>query len=317
VSEVLPRKISSWNCYSTGSEAYPAIMQEIIAHGSEVSPRSLPCKELCDVTIRIVNASQAVPVSSGRIVNKRIGATEYMQLLAGVSWLEQLDLASNGRFAQFANDKRLRGAYGPRVHDQLPWIASLLHHDGDSRQAVITISRGGKADAGEGQRDVPCTIAMQFKIRNGKLNTLVMMRSSDAYLGIPYDWWMFSRLQMTMAWALGIPAGSFTFFAGSLHLYEKDIPAAQSLRHFKPEPDQPPPLICEWDMLGGEPDRRIMDVQDLAQRLIVNPSADSMRDPSAEWYGKVLPHPPGQHYLCEVCRYVIPAEETCQHVLVR
>jgi thymidylate synthase len=317
VSHILPVKISNWDAFDTGSEAYPAIVQHIITSGSEVSPRSLPCKELCDVTIRIVNASQAVPVSSRRILNRRIGATEYMQLLAGVSWLEQLDLASNGRFAQFANDQRLRGAYGPRVFNQLPWIAECLTADPSSRQAVVTISKGGRADASEGQRDVPCTIAMQFKIRDSKLNTLVMMRSSDAFLGVPYDWWMFSRLQMTMAWALDVEPGSFTFFAGSLHLYERDIPAAQGLEYIKQERDQPPHLICEWDNLNGKPSRRVMDVQDLAQRLVLNSGADSFRDPSAEWYTQNLPHPPGVHYLCEVCRYIVPAEETCQHVLVR
>ena len=298
--------------FETGSEAYPVITHELMSHGATVAPRALACRELCDVTVRVLDASRAVPVSSGRAVRRRIGAAEYCQLLAGVSWLRQLDDASHGNFAQFANEKRLRGAYGPRVHGQLPDAAAKLQADPDSRQAVVAIHRGVSADAVSGQRDVPCTVALQFRIRGGTLGLTVMMRSSDAWLGIPYDWWMFSRLQMTMAWALGVPAGGFTFFAGSLHLYEKDVPEAGMLRQPRDETAQPPALVCNYAFGKTNAAERIKDAQGLAERLVLGGGISPARDAAAAWYQEYLPVPEGSFCVCASCRYIRGAGETCR-----
>jgi len=304
--------------FKTGPEAYPAILHDLAVHGSSVAPRSLPCKELCDIAVRIESASEAVPVSCGRTGFKRVAATEYCQLLAGVSWLEQLDLATNGKFGELAADNgRLRGAYGPRIYGQLPEAVAKLQADPDSRQAVMTISRGVKEDAADGQRDVPCTVAVQYRIRCGKLDATVMMRSSDAWLGIPADWHMQSRLQMTAAWALDVAPGSFTFFASSLHLYEKDIPAAEGLRWFRgKEAEQPPALTCSYMYDKGNAIERIKDAQDLAERLVTGWPVIPAPGTGAAWYLGILPRPeentPGGYRLCHGCRYIFPAGRACQ-----
>lgn len=299
--------------FTTGSEAYPALMRELLVHGTTVAPRKLSCRELCDATVCITEASQAVPVASGRTINKRIGAAEYCQLLAGVSWLSQLDHASHGRFAQFANGNRLRGAYGPRVYDQLPLIAEKLEDDRDSRQAVLVIHNGMLADSQPGQRDVPCTVAVQYRIRSDRLDATVIMRSSDAYIGLPYDFWMQSRLQMTLAWALGCQPGSFTFFAGSLHLYEKDTEKAAELRwDDSVAAEQPPALTCNYYQDTSRASERVMDAQDAAEQLVLGRLPGNTIIPGSGWYSRLLPQTAVEHFTCVLCRYIHPEGETCR-----
>jgi thymidylate synthase len=48
------------------------------------------------------------------------------------------------------------------------------------------------------------------------------MRSSDFHTHFVYDIWMALELLAYVADELGVPVGRFTFFSGSLHIYQKD-----------------------------------------------------------------------------------------------
>lgn len=98
-----------------------------------------------------------------------------------------------------------------------------LHDRPDTRQAVLPIfdacddlkNLGGKAR-------VPCSLHYQFLRRNGALQLIYVMRSSDFLTHFPYDIALAIGLQTYLAGLLTIPIGHFTFFTGSLHLYAKD-----------------------------------------------------------------------------------------------
>ena len=53
------------------------------------------------------------------------------------------------------------------------------------------------------------------------------MRSSDIFLGLPYDVQQFTFLQQLLAHWLGVELGPYVHVAGSAHVYEKDIAAAR------------------------------------------------------------------------------------------
>ena len=72
-------------------------------------------------------------------------------------------------------------------------------------------------------KDEPCTIALQFRIRDNKLHCTGIMRSNDIWYGFPYDIAFFTELQMMMADELGVEYGSYTHFVTSLHVYNKDL----------------------------------------------------------------------------------------------
>jgi thymidylate synthase len=159
------------------------------------------------------------------------------------------DLARyNSKMAAFSDDGlTLAGAYGPRLRPQLPYLHRALA-DPDSRQAVATIW----TPAPPASRDLPCTLALQFLLRRGRLHLIVTMRSSDAWLGIPYDFFTFSMLQSSLAGTLGAERGWIQFNLGSSHLYYEDHKRAQELLESNslideqlrsPALDGPPPLV--------------------------------------------------------------------------
>ncbi len=115
--------------------------------------------------------------------------------------------------------------------DQIAKVIELLKADPNSRRAVINLNTPNQRVIET--KDEPCTIALQFRIRNNKLYCTTMMRSNDIWFGLPYDIAFFTELQMFIADALGIEYGSYTHFDVSLHVYEKDIPKIQNIVFYR------------------------------------------------------------------------------------
>lgn len=126
------------------------------------------------------------------------------------------------RYADFSDDGIfLRGAYGPKVVDQLGYVVDTLQKDKDSRQAVLNIWRERPGES----KDIPCTTNMQFIIRDDKLNMVTTMRSHDIVLGYTYDVFSFSMVAKSVQLLLkergiDVELGDLTVTAGSMHLYE-------------------------------------------------------------------------------------------------
>lgn len=134
--------------------------------------------------------------------------------------------------SRFSDDGRfLAGAYGPKIVDQLPYILECLTHDPDSRQAVINIWR----ERPHPSKDIPCTTSVQFLLRGQYLHTVVTMRSSDVWLGLPYDVFTFSMLSAYVLLMLrsrlkrDIMLGYMVHNAGSRHLYLSNNPSEPTI----------------------------------------------------------------------------------------
>lgn len=124
---------------------------------------------------------------------------------------------------------RFYGAYGPRFVEEMPRVVRCLGEDTDTRQAWLTLWRTNPPPT----RDVPCTIALGFTIRNGRLNCHAYMRSSDVWLGLPYDVFTFSVLtyrigqEVAQLYGKHYGLGDLYLTAASSHLYGRDVEKAR------------------------------------------------------------------------------------------
>lgn len=198
---------------------------QLLTYGVKVSPRGMPCREILAAKLVLNDTYENILLSAPRNLSYRFMVAEWLWI-----WFGREDVASivqyNRHLAQFSDDGvKFAGAYGPPVKKQFRRMVETLQKDADSRQAIIQIYSTPTTFT----RDVPCTLSLQFFIRNGYLHTIATMRSSDVWLGLPYDVFNFSMLANIAAGQLHVPLGHLTLNLGSGHLYESNVATAQQV----------------------------------------------------------------------------------------
>lgn len=248
---------------NSASSVYPLLLKKLLDDGEVCHPRGMKVREIRPVIVRLTepNLSERWIRIAERNLSTPLGVMESLQLLGGFSHLGSLvDLAP--QYVKFSNAAtgELDGAYGPRTLEQLLYVSRLLKQDPDTREAVISIYN--KDDHHE-SRDIPCTLTLQFFIRGGKLELDVNMRSNDVWLGFPYDVVQFSTLQHALATHLELEVGHYTHKAGSFHLYQRNIQAAEELLEkvstgtYDTVDISPPPMRGELSVM-------VMEAQNIA-----------------------------------------------------
>lgn len=201
------------------SRTWIEALNDIMTNGQEVSPRGKLTREIPQRTLQ-VNMRKPVLTVPDRSLSYKFMAAEAYWILSGDDRVETI-APYNSRIAEFSdNGETFFGAYGPKIIDQLGYVVDKLMEDQDTRQAGLTIWR----EKPPATKDVPCTVAAFFSIRNGLLNAHVFMRSSDVWLGVPYDVFNFSMLAHYICAFLNkkgvvVSPGQLFLTAASSHLY--------------------------------------------------------------------------------------------------
>lgn len=241
-----------------------------------------------------------------RALSPTYAAAELLWYLSGSNDIESI-VAYAPQYVKFAQDDRTaHGAYGYRLATNLPddneldFAIDLLATKPNSRQAVCSLWRPDDlihAAAGN-VNDIPCTIAWQFVLRDDGLHMVNFMRSSDAWLGLPYDTWVNTMILRYLASELHVQPATYTHIAGSLHVYEKHWEAAhESITAAKPS--VPSIELTEADKLDDirwavarEVDMRTSRVsldqlvRMIHERQIGQMTADVLLAAGHQWYGR-------------------------------
>lgn len=221
----------------SASELFSAACRAVTSEGRPVAPRGRATVEVLDAHLRLTEPRRRlVHLPPGRVVNAAFAAAETVWILSGSD--EDWIYAYNQRLADFTDDGRLMGAYGPRLRhwsdgvDQLDVVRRRLGRDPASRRAVIQLYDPSR-DSGA-HKDVPCTLNYRFYVRDGRLDMHTTMRSQDLWLGFCYDIFANTVLHEVMAGWLGVDLGIYHHHVDSLHLYAEHLDAAGTL----PDPTQ-------------------------------------------------------------------------------
>lgn len=289
---------------------YVELVQYVLKHGKIVKPRGIKTIEVMSANIHINNPAKAIPVGIGRRLNTAIGAAEALQFLGGVSDADQM-MRISPTFKQFVVNGRFPGAYGPRVAAQFQRLVALFDKDKDSRQGEIVIWRPW--DLKGNSPDVPCTVGLNFLVRNDKLHMFVNMRSNDVIWGLSYDGWVFANMQHALAAALELEVGPYVHFVGSFHIYiDRDKELIEGLHPVKGEVEIPPMFTASLNPnRNGNPLYRWARITEWARRSLRCPrrtGGDTVPPPnkSMKWYYDRLEKFPSTGLRCARCRYVLP-----------
>lgn len=201
-----------------------ALVADLLASQHEASPRGQLTREYLAAQLQFDAQLPLLSVPARRL-NYRFAAAEALWMILGRRDVAPLARV-NPKMSQFSDDgATLAGAYGPRFREQLGYALGCLASDDDTRQAVVEIWRPSPAPS----RDVPCTLSWQFLNRGGALHLIATMRSSDAWLGVPYDAFSFACVLQFVAGLAGLGPGRVVMNLGSSHLYARDFKDASAV----------------------------------------------------------------------------------------
>lgn len=235
-------RLGMTRAYETVTEAFEDIYKELISLHKELEGAVDPSRdgavagEIMGAHIIIRDPTRNLIESPMRNLSYRYAIGELLWYLSGSDRVSDITPYSKAWERLSDDGVTVNSAYGNRIvekfgFDQWEHVIQLLKKDPLSRQAVIHI----KDASDKPTKDLPCTVCLQFIIREGKLHCFTYMRSNDIWLGFPYDVFSFTSLQILMAMTLHVPVGEYHHIAGSLHLYERNLPKdslKQALENF-------------------------------------------------------------------------------------
>lgn len=205
---------------SSADELYKQLCYSLLKYGKEVSPRELNTKEIISVVAVLTNPRNRIFSSNERKFSLSYGIGEWLWYMRGSNKLKIISYYSPS-IKKYSDDGiTMNGAYGPRIIEQLHRAIELLKKDTNSRRAVVSIYN--KDDLGKVSNDIPCTVCLEFFIRDNKLNLITFMRSNDLYLGFPNDVFAFTMIQEYVANMLEMDLGTYYHHIGSIHYYKEN-----------------------------------------------------------------------------------------------
>ena len=191
--------------------------------GSDFGTKDRPFIELQAEGFRLLNPRRRWLTGSPRQPSAVFAVANFIFTLGGGQDYEMIQ-SYNARGKSFLEDEsRYESSFGIRLFSpghQIAYVMKKLKDDKNSRRATASIYV--PEDTVLDRRDTPCAIALQFLIRNGKLDCVCFMRSQSAAMVLPYDIFLFTMIQEWVATTLGTEVGTYSHIAASLHFYENE-----------------------------------------------------------------------------------------------
>jgi thymidylate synthase len=180
-------------------------------------------KALFDIGFTINNPMDNKIKTKWRNWNEKYADLEWGWYLSGKPDVSEIKKHAKIWDNMHGGDNIVNSNYGYQWNrnDQLNYVIQELKRDNNSRRACISIY-----DAKEHHKykyDTPCTISINFYIKNNRLNMSVLMRSNDLWFGFCNDQYCFSHLVKCVADELDILVGTYFHYATNLHLYNNKL----------------------------------------------------------------------------------------------
>ncbi len=107
-----------------------------------------------------------------------------------------------------------------RFVDQIKNVIHSLKFQPESRRHIVSAWNVGELDK---MALPPCHLLFQFYVSDYKLSCLLMQRSADAFLGVPFNIASYSLLTHIIAKECQLEVGEFIWNGGDCHIYQNHI----------------------------------------------------------------------------------------------
>ena len=124
-------------------------------------------------------------------------------------------------------DGTIGKAYGYQIakYKQLDNLLDMLQKDPQSRRMIVTLWNI------EDLSDMalqPCAYETLWDVTDGRLNCMLVQRSGDMGLGVPFNTAQYAALVHMVAQVSGLKVGQFTHVINNAHIYENHVEALRT-----------------------------------------------------------------------------------------
>jgi len=217
------------------------VLSDILQHGNDVN-RKDPTRDIRE----IISYKFEIEDPRDRLLYDENRAMNIFQCIGHFLWITQgsFNLEAIKYYQPYFANKissdgySVIGAYGPRLFgiehlNQMKHLLEILDKDPSKRRAVASVYLPQFDQHGLSNEEVPCTLNLQYLIRNQKIQSVIYMRSQDAFKVLPYDVFIFTMLQEYVQNMLKpkheFELGMYNHYSGSFHVYFHDIPVIQQV----------------------------------------------------------------------------------------
>ena len=126
-----------------------------------------------------------------------------------------------------------KGKYKKHPIDQIAQVIEQIRTNPNSRRHIVSAwnpadlpdeSISPQENVANGKMALaPCHLVFQFHVADGKLSCQLYQRSSDAFLGVPFNIASYALLTMMVAQVCDLEPGEFVHTFGSFHIYNNHM----------------------------------------------------------------------------------------------
>lgn len=223
---------------------YLKLMVEILKNGKTKPSRGIhDLKSIFGYQLRF-DMRQGFPLLTTKQMPFKLLLHENLWFISGTSNVSYLHEHNIKYWDGFLDEKQDLGrVYGVQwrhwrrpdgtEQDQLQWAIDEIKNNPDSKAILVSAWNAGELKE---MRLPPCHTMFQFDATKGKLRLQLYQRSSDVFLGLPFNIAQYAMLLKMVAHLTGLEARELIISIGNAHLYKNHIEAAKEQLQRKPLP---------------------------------------------------------------------------------
>ncbi|REE80079.1 thymidylate synthase [Paenibacillus taihuensis] len=212
-------------------KAYLDLLRDVLENGVEKEDRTgTGTKSVFGRQLRF-DLSKGFPLVTTKRMHVKSIIHELLWFLKGdtnVSYLQENGVRIWNEWADENGD--LGPVYGSqwrawetpdgRKIDQIAAVVESIKRNPDSRRHIVSAWNVAEID---NMKLPPCHFVFQFYVANGKLSCMLTMRSSDTFLGLPFNIAQYALLTHMIAQQCDLEVGDFIYSGADVHIYSNHI----------------------------------------------------------------------------------------------
>lgn len=224
------------NSFSTSTAAIRSTLGDLLALPQAASPEG-PEAEFKTAAREHLNYGFTLAAPRHRLsphLRLHVATARFVWMMAANNRLADIEFYEP-KVAHYTDDGlTVPGSnYGMRLRqpqaglDQVQGAIDRMNDPKEKRRAAMVIFQA--SDAVRRSNDIPCAFGMMLHPRDGRLDATLIMRSNNATTLLPFNIFEFSLLMEVIAVEAGLKIGTLHYFAGSMHLYEREAKRAADI----------------------------------------------------------------------------------------